>query len=125
VRRRGVFIGTIAWTRGKGPIRIWRRFGGDPPGVRRVCPRLYERDDRWAPLSVAGERREGYRFGSLFNWAAGYFLAWAERLPRGLFFLFFFFSLFFSVFFCILFENLQITSDLNLSHTLKFVKLFS
>jgi hypothetical protein len=74
-RRGGGFIGAIDWTRGKGPIQIRWRFGGDPPGVRCVCPGLYERDDKWAPLSVAGERREGYRFGSLFNWAAGCFLA--------------------------------------------------
>jgi hypothetical protein len=49
----GVFMGELAWTRGKEPIQNRRGFGGDLPGARRVCPELFERDDRWVP-AVSG-----------------------------------------------------------------------
>jgi hypothetical protein len=47
----------------------------------------------------------------------------AEVLPRGLLTFSYFLSLSFLFSFEFLFESLQITSDLNLGHTLKFVKL--
>jgi hypothetical protein len=77
----------------------WREIRGGHVRARRVRHELLGRDDMWDPMPASRERGEGTDSGILFSWAAGRFLAWAERLPRGLFFLFFFFSLFFSVFF--------------------------
>jgi hypothetical protein len=53
----------------------------------RVCPGLFGRDDRWAPMSATGEGVRGYRFGAGERWATGRFWIQAGFCPRGLFLL--------------------------------------
>jgi hypothetical protein len=63
-------------------------------------------------MSVRGRGIRGYRFG-VASWAMGWFLRWAEKLPRGLFLFSLFLSLFF---FCFLNPLVQIDS-------IQFVKI--
>jgi hypothetical protein len=62
--------------------------------------------DEWGPMSVRGRGIRGYRFG-VASWAAGWFLRWAKKLPRGLF-LFSLFLFLFLFFFCFLIPLVQI-----------------
>jgi hypothetical protein len=55
----GVYIGVLAWTRGKRLKRNRRDFRGDLPGTRRVHPDLSGRDDKWGP--GVNDRRRGRR----------------------------------------------------------------
>jgi hypothetical protein len=48
-----------------------------------------EKTDSGAHLSAAETAATAYPFGHGANWATGHFLAWADTVPRGLFYIFF------------------------------------
>jgi hypothetical protein len=87
-------------------------------------PEEEEGADVWGRLSAAAGRKKAYPFGVRVILGRGQKGVWAGKLPRSLF-NFSSFSFSFLFYFC--FEICLVlvkTSDLNLSHTLEFVKLF-
>jgi hypothetical protein len=81
-------------------------FGGDLPGVRRVRPRLHERDDKWVQLVSGWRLGLGTDSEKEVNrpWAAS--LAGLIRFPSAYSDFPNFFSFFFSVFFITLLKQL-------------------